>query len=891
MGLVDLYVKTFILSFVVALLGVLAWPLAPARSAATYEIAITALGEHGPDAKGSEVWISGLPKEIDGSLLITSSEPAGVWKQRDALIYAATVSPATVRWAGTLPEDAVLSFSPHAWSGKVRVEINGEVTDLDLYAPEPAPEVSVRVSDHHRNGGDFILSPEFLVILAALTVGVFAILVAFTLLPPAASENRAAGWLASVALAVPSMVVFGIALACVWPGAMSSDSIGQWDEVHTGSWTNAHPLLHTLFVGLPGLAFGTPGAAMVIQIVLFALAVGAVCAEMIRWGAKRYVVWTAAVVIPLFPSLPFLATTYWKDITYSIAILFLSTCMLAMARTRGAIARRLSFILLTALALFFTATMRHNGIVIGLGAPLVLAIVFLRTAGVFALGSWLAAGFVLPLAISMLVYPALGVRPLGPHYGGIVPMHVLAAMDQAQRVDDPLLKAEMLKILPQEEWTKAYDCTSVLPLFWNSKINYSASGTHLVAPTIGLMLRNPDVAIKHIFCVNSIAWRLTVPPGTYPVNTVVGIHQFPEPRSEWYPVSQPLIPGGLELAERVLDWSAQREINYALFWRPAAISLFVIALAGLVLVTRGPAIVLIAFVPVILNMISLVPVIGSQDYRYMLPTVMVGLPMIFLLGSVLRRRDTIASTPVPTTPPPKHKDEPDFCPELPDGLAATWVVMPAYNEGGAIGDTLKRVKSVFPNIVVVDDCSTDTTGAIATGLGAIVARHPINLGQGAALQTGIDYALSRGATEIVTLDSDGQHDPADAARMLAILKKRGVDIVLGSRFLGSAEGISGGKRLFLKAATAYTSLSTGLSLTDTHNGLRAMTRAAAQKIRIRQNRMAHASEILDQIAEHKLSYVEAPVTITYTDYSKAKGQRMSGAFSILFDQFVGKLYR
>jgi polyprenyl-phospho-N-acetylgalactosaminyl synthase len=220
-----------------------------------------------------------------------------------------------------------------------------------------------------------------------------------------------------------------------------------------------------------------------------------------------------------------------------------------------------------------------------------------------------------------------------------------------------------------------------------------------------------------------------------------------------------------------------------------------------------------------------------------------------------------------------------------------WLVIPAFNEAAVIAETVRAARSVVENAVVVDDCSSDATGAEALAAGAHVCRHPVNLGQGAALQTGIDYAVARGAERIVTFDADGQHRPSDIITLLATMDQRRCDVVLGSRFLGEACGISQKKRLFLQLATIYTKATTHLSITDTHNGLRVLSRRAAKKIRLKQNRMAHASEILNQIADEKLSYVEAPCTITYSDYSKAKGQKMTGAFTILFDLFLRRLYR
>ena len=213
----------------------------------------------------------------------------------------------------------------------------------------------------------------------------------------------------------------------------------------------------------------------------------------------------------------------------------------------------------------------------------------------------------------------------------------------------------------------------------------------------------------------------------------------------------------------------------------------------------------------------------------------------------------------------------------------------AYNEGQAIAPVLAGVRPTGHRIVVVDDGSTDGTADVASNAGAIVIRHPVNLGQGAALQTGITFALSRGAEFIVTFDADGQHSAAHIPDLLAALVVHNADFALGSRFLGEASNIPYARRLLLQAAARFTRLTTRLSLTDTHNGMRAMTRRGAEQIHLRQNRMAHASEILAQIARSGLKYVEVPVTIEYSPYSLGKGQRSTDSISILVDLFVRRL--
>lgn len=220
-----------------------------------------------------------------------------------------------------------------------------------------------------------------------------------------------------------------------------------------------------------------------------------------------------------------------------------------------------------------------------------------------------------------------------------------------------------------------------------------------------------------------------------------------------------------------------------------------------------------------------------------------------------------------------------------------WVVIPAYQEAAAIGPVVRAVAALQYRVLVVDDGSRDDTAAMAAAAGATVVKHPINLGQGAALQTGIEFALQHGALHIVTFDADGQHRPEDIDALLRPLIAGEAEFSLGSRFLGGTVDAPRLRLLLLRAATAFTRLTTGLALTDVHNGLRAFSRRGAMAVNLRQNRMAHASEILDQIAQSGLRYVEIPVKIHYTEYSKMKGQKMSDAINILIDIVARRLLR
>lgn len=220
----------------------------------------------------------------------------------------------------------------------------------------------------------------------------------------------------------------------------------------------------------------------------------------------------------------------------------------------------------------------------------------------------------------------------------------------------------------------------------------------------------------------------------------------------------------------------------------------------------------------------------------------------------------------------------------PGAITDTWLVIPLYNEAAMIGEVVTQARTRFPNVVCVDDGSSDGSPAVARAAGARVLEHAVNLGQGAALQTGIEYVLTRpDAKYLVTYDADGQHQLSDAVAMVELARDQDLAIVFGSRFLDKRTDAGSLKKLVLKFAVWFTNKSTGLSLTDAHNGLRVIRRDAAGQIHLKQDRMAHASEIVLHLARTKLPWREYPVHVLYTDYSRGKGQSLLNSVNILVD--------
>lgn len=221
------------------------------------------------------------------------------------------------------------------------------------------------------------------------------------------------------------------------------------------------------------------------------------------------------------------------------------------------------------------------------------------------------------------------------------------------------------------------------------------------------------------------------------------------------------------------------------------------------------------------------------------------------------------------------------------------IVIPVYNEKETIhqviGDLLQYH---YGHIVVVNDGSSQNILEAIENLPVHYLQHRVNLGQGAALETGFEYARKIDADIVISFDADGQHDVADIQSMISELLNGEADVILGSRFLAKpAVQIPRHKKIVLNLARYVNFFFCGLLLTDAHNGLRALNKNALEKISITENRMAHASEILFEIKKHSLRYKEVSSHISYTDYSKEKGQSAWDSIKIVFDIVLHKMFR
>jgi len=210
------------------------------------------------------------------------------------------------------------------------------------------------------------------------------------------------------------------------------------------------------------------------------------------------------------------------------------------------------------------------------------------------------------------------------------------------------------------------------------------------------------------------------------------------------------------------------------------------------------------------------------------------------------------------------------------------VIVPAYNEAGVIAGVVAGIRKVkgINLVLVVDDGSSDRTGELAEKAGARVLRHTLNRGLGGAIGTGLAYAKNYKFDVAVTIDADGQHDPRDIRRVIGPIVENKADVVIGTRTKYAHE-VPLDRRVMIKVSNWLTYLLFGFRTNDSLSGFRAFSRKALDNIHIKTQRMEVSNELFSQIKRNRLKYSEVPISVSYTEYSRSKGQTNMNALNVL----------
>ena len=219
-----------------------------------------------------------------------------------------------------------------------------------------------------------------------------------------------------------------------------------------------------------------------------------------------------------------------------------------------------------------------------------------------------------------------------------------------------------------------------------------------------------------------------------------------------------------------------------------------------------------------------------------------------------------------------------------DSFDNVFIIIPCYNEAPVIAEVIVELSEHFKNILVVNDGSTDSTADELRNTDVIYIEHPFNLGQGAAIFTGFEYLKRKNtASACITFDADGQHSIDDAIIYAKEILNCKEEIIFGSRFLAQEMEIPAVKRFVLKVVIRITNFLSGMSLTDSHIGLKAYKTSVLGKLSTDLYRSAFETELIFSVAKKNIAYKELPASVRYTKYSTEKGQSLLEGLIILED--------
>ncbi len=589
---------------------------------------IIATGEKQVDAKSSEVWL-----DRSTTALITDSKKNifNEWDYKEKVLVSYQHQPATIFINDSLDSDAELIFIKTPYSGFAKVITGNYSRDYNLFANE-AGVVKLKISDIPGSKINYISTlTKFFFYFVTLYIAFFML---FRLtrggckVPINAKKIVPA---AVVIYSLPCLFIFFISTFLYWPAQMSPDSLTQWHQIVTKSYNDAHPVLSTLLYASLYHLYPHPQIIILSQAILFSVVIGIGFNELKNWGVNKYFLFAAAFLFSAFPPTFLLISTLWKDIPFTIGILLLTIFSLRIARLNWHIDyKSLAAICIAGILVF---TMRHNGIAIVAPYFLLLLVCVKGRINKIKISSVLAFQLFLFVFSKTILLSLLGAAPIGQHYKAIYAVHVIGAMEKSNvKLDDEGQKL-VNTILPQSSWQSQYNCKSVVPLFWDKNISYdflSKNSTQINKLAFKMILANPFVFLKHQACVTSFVWRITPNQDDYLTISPNEIIELPV-KNELQLTMASKMP---HLKEKVIQMQDFLFMDWQTYFRPAGYFIFGLFFAVILSIVYGYAF-FIVFTPAFLNAAGWLVLAGSQDYRYMWPSVIVS---IYLMLFIFQRR-------------------------------------------------------------------------------------------------------------------------------------------------------------------------------------------------------------------------------------------------------------
>lgn len=601
-------------------------------------IVISATGERNSQSKGSEIWID---KESSHFLLATKNIVDKGWEVRNGQLLSFQNQPAQINSAVNFNSDAELSFSMHPYSGIAVIKTGGVVTKYDLYSPS-GRMLAIKLGD--LPGAKINLLKTFLSFILYLATSFFIFFMLAIITCKYSRDLYSFNCMTTVKIkevlfySIPSVAIYVVSIFAFYPAQMSPDSISQWEQVTSGHYNDAHPVLSTLiYSGINHIASGPQWVVLVMSILL-ALTWGWALSEAINWKVSRTLVLIASIIFPLFPPTFLLSSTLWKDVPFGIGVLMMSVLSSYLIR------KNFTFNSIIVVGYIFSGLLvfgtRHNGILIIVPYFLFLAFIAQhRNQKKVALTILLTQCVVFVLTKTVLI-SALHGGGIGNHYKSIFGLHVLGAMQEAGVPWDEREKEIVSNILPERAWKEGYRCDTVVPLFWNKDISWkylSDNYSDINKLAFKSVLEHPLIFAKHQLCVTSMVWRINPLVNEFVSFTPLEITKMPEADAL-----------GLKMDSRlpviktyVKDLTTNYLSLHSQWIRPAGYLLLGFFFTFILWFKYGWKTILI-FSPAFLNSASWILLSGSQDYRYMWPVVLITMYLALLVnGRAIHQKNYI----------------------------------------------------------------------------------------------------------------------------------------------------------------------------------------------------------------------------------------------------------
>ncbi|MBP1308127.1 hypothetical protein JOD82_001142 [Paenibacillus sp. 1182] len=584
-----------------------------------HTLKVQPLGQKNNQSLGIEVWVKEI--KIDNRILpLNEMNLIGNWELINGVPVYTHGDNVFINWEGKVKSNISLKLSNHPYSGKVRLVIDGEENDYDLYGTnDSTKEIHL---DNLKGASIFEKCLVFLADLLLLFFTIFIFLTRITIQRTPKSLSIAKG--DSAVFLVPIIISWSIYFLSYYPGLMSGDSLDQWRQLSTFEFGDAHPIYDTLFKLLITKIWYSPAAIVLAQMMFLLSALLYAFRSLLKFEVNRRILWGMSILFSLIPVNSMMIISIWKDVTYSISLFLLTIVLINLYAEKEQWFKSKKNLFLLALSFFLVLMFRHNGIISVIGTLFLLLVFYKSKWKKIALIG--ITVLVLFFGMKSVLVKVLDIVPSPSILTFNIPIQQVASILSSGVELDEEQTQVIKKAMDPGIWISEYNPYVVDPIIFNPNFdmlifNDRKYKVQFMKVWIELIAKEPEIAIKSWLQQTSVVWRISQPSNSSTLFTERGIvHTGREYLDKYNLKTESLIPDSLVRIQAFLDRTQESDLVW-LLWRPA-LYIFISMLFGLIFVFRNNLRSLIIFSPVMLNVIGLFAAIPAQQIRYLYPSIL-----------------------------------------------------------------------------------------------------------------------------------------------------------------------------------------------------------------------------------------------------------------------------